>query len=377
MKKILIVFGTRPEAIKLAILIKELKNNKKFNVRVCVTAQHREMLDQVLELFEITPDYDLDLMRKNQDLIGLSSAIMEDLKNVVNDFNPDFIVVHGDTTTAMISSIVGYYNKKIIIHIEAGLRTGQIYSPWPEEGNRKIIGAIANLHFSPTEDSVKNLIAEGVSKDIIHMVGNTVVDSLLHAVEKINSDERSYLELKKILRIFEADKKIILVTGHRRENFGEGLRNICAAISELSKRGDVKIIYPVHLNPNVQEVVMEMLGQKNNVALIKPLAYLPFLWLMKNSYLILTDSGGIQEEAPTLGVPVLVMREKTERSEGVKAGCTKLVGVVARDIVNSVNELLDNTKLHSAMSEIKNPYGDGQSSKRIMEVIENYDYQRS
>lgn len=373
MKKILVVFGTRPEAIKLAILIKELKNNKNFNLRICVTAQHREMLDQVLEFFEITPDYDLDLMKKNQNLIGLSSSIMEGLQNVVHDFNPDYIVVHGDTTTAMISAIVGYYNKKTIIHVEAGLRTGQLYSPWPEEGNRKIIGAIANLHFSPTKDSQKNLVREGVNEKNIHMVGNTVVDALLYAVEKIDNDEKSYHEFKKLIGVIDGDKKIILVTGHRRENFGDGIKNICEAICELSKRNDVRIIYPVHLNPNIQDVVMEMLGKINNVVLIKPLAYLPFLRLMKNSYLILTDSGGVQEEAPTLGVPVLVMREQTERCEGVEAGCTKLVGIAAKDIINAVTELLDNPKEYSDMSKIKNPYGDGQSSKRIIEIIENYD----
>ncbi|MBN1253251.1 MAG: UDP-N-acetylglucosamine 2-epimerase (non-hydrolyzing) [Bacteroidales bacterium] len=377
MKKILIVFGTRPEAIKMAPVVKEFQKDKiNFNTKVCVTAQHREMLDQVLDIFEIKPEYDLDLMQEGQDLYDISSRVILGIRDVLNDFNPDYVFVHGDTSTSSMAALAAFYQKIPVAHIEAGLRTNDIYSPWPEEINRQITGRIATYHFAPTELSKNNLLKENINEKNIIVTGNTVIDALHLALEKINSNTKLQLDLKKLLtkklktdiEIF--NKKIILVTGHRRENFGEGFLNICKAIKEISiKHPKVQIIYPVHLNPNVQKPVYEILGNTSNIHLISPLEYLPFLYLMSKSYIILTDSGGIQEEAPSLGKPVLVMRDTTERPEAIDAGTVKLVGTNSNLIVKTVNELLANKDIYETMSKAHNPYGNGKASIRISKMF--------
>ena len=333
MKKILVVFGTRPEAIKMAPLINELRLNKKFDVKVCVTAQHREMLDQVMSLFEIKPDFDLNLMQKGQDLTDITSRALLGLREVFSECAPDLVLVHGDTTTTMAASLAAFYQRIPVGHVEAGLRTGDIYSPWPEEMNRKVTTAISTINFAPTEISKNNLIAERVEETKIIVTGNTVIDALLNVSRIIDNNETISFSLDRQFEYLDQTKRLILVTGHRRENFGQGFENICKAIAAIAERDDVEIVYPMHLNPNVQEPVNRVLSGFKNIHLITPQDYLPFIYLMKRSFLILTDSGGVQEEAPSLGKPVLVMRDTTERPEAVSAGTVRLVGTDCDKIV--------------------------------------------
>jgi UDP-N-acetylglucosamine 2-epimerase (non-hydrolysing) len=367
--KVLSVFGTRPEAIKMAPVIKRMENVAGIESKVCVTAQHRQMLDQVLRLFEVTPDYDLNLMKPRQDLNDITANVLIGMRSVFREWRPDLVLVHGDTTTTFAASLAAFYEKIPVGHIEAGLRTGDVYSPWPEEMNRRLTGAISVLHFAPTERARQNLLAEGVFSDRIHVTGNTVIDALLQVAERIDNDA----DLKEASRagfpFLDAEKKLILVTGHRRENFGEGFENICHALKKLGKRSDLQIVYPVHLNPNVQEPVRRILSDSPQVHLIDPLDYLPFVYLMTRSYLIITDSGGVQEEAPSLGKPVLVMRETTERPEAVEAGTVRLVGTGMNKIVSEAVRLLDDHAAYETMSMAHNPYGDGRASQRIVEIL--------
>jgi UDP-N-acetylglucosamine 2-epimerase (non-hydrolysing) len=370
MIKNLIVFGTRPEAIKMAPLVKEFNKKKElFDTRVCVTAQHREMLDQVLDFFEIIPDFDLDLMKPNQNLYSLTSDIILGLKSVLEEFQPDYVYVHGDTTTTMATSIAAFYSGAKVCHVEAGLRTHNKWSPLPEEINRQITGRIADIHFAPTITSKENLLKENVTKETILITGNTVIDALMDSSERVNTIQNDEIDfLKKEL---DFTKRIILVTGHRRENHGDGFINICTALKEISiSNPDVQIVYPVHLNPNVKGPVYEILGNVSNIKLINPLAYPAFVWLMNQSYLIITDSGGVQEEAPSLGKPVLVMRDTTERPEAVDAGTVILVGTDKDKIVTECNDLLSNTERYQQMSALHNPYGDGKACERIVKFIE-------
>lgn len=371
MIKILHVFGTRPEAIKMAPLVKACEASNVLESRVCVTAQHREMLDQVLEIFDIVPDYDLDLMMPGQTLNDVTSAILLKLKPILVDYRPDLLLVHGDTATTFAASLAAYYEKIDVGHVEAGLRTGNIYSPWPEEINRKLTGSIARFHFAPTIVSKQNLLNEGVPEEAICVTGNTVIDALMYARKKINNDTQIVQEITSTLPKINFDNKIILVTGHRRENFGSGFEAICKSLQQLaSQREDIEIIYPVHLNPNVQAPVKKYLSEFDNIHLIPPLDYLPFIYLMQKSHLILTDSGGVQEEAPSLGKPVLVMRDTTERPEAVNAGTVKLVGTNLHEIISGVTTLLESSKLYNKMSVAKNPYGDGLASEKILKFIE-------
>ncbi|WP_432723599.1 UDP-N-acetylglucosamine 2-epimerase (non-hydrolyzing) [Jeongeupia wiesaeckerbachi] len=367
--RILVVFGTRPEAIKMAPLVQQLSTDTRFEVRICVTAQHRQMLDQVLDLFEITPDFDLDLMKPDQGLTDITNRVLIGLRDVFNAWKPNMVLVHGDTTTTMAASIAAFYQRIPVGHVEAGLRTGNIYSPWPEEMNRKIAGAISAIHFSPTSTSQENLLREGVAAESIHVTGNTVIDALLKINQKLNSNESLTIEMRKHFPFLDAGKKLILVTGHRRENFGQGFENLCRALANIAQRPDVQIVYPVHLNPNVQEPVNRILSGIENIHLIAPQDYLPFVYLMSQSYIILTDSGGVQEEAPSLGKPVLVMRDTTERPEAVEAGTVKLVGTHSDTIENEVNNLLDESVFYDAMALAHNPYGDGKASERIADII--------
>ena len=367
--KNLIIFGTRPEAIKMAPLVKEfLRNTIDFETKVCVTAQHREMLDQVLDFFDVIPDYDLDLMKINQNLYSLTSDIISGLKIVLEDFKPDYVYVHGDTTTTMAASIASFYSGAKVCHIEAGLRTNNKYSPFPEEINRQVTSRIADFHFAPTTASQDNLLAENIRLENILVTGNTVIDALLESVvivDTIDNDEIEYLK-----SILDANKKLILVTGHRRENHGKGFVNICEALKEIaSQNPSVQIVYPVHLNPNVKGPVYDILSDVSNIQLIKPLSYPAFVWLMKHAYLIITDSGGVQEEAPSLGKPVLVMRDTTERPEAVEAGTVILVGTNKEKIINEVSNLLLNKDHYQEMSSLHNPYGDGKACQRIVEFI--------
>ncbi|WP_417359534.1 non-hydrolyzing UDP-N-acetylglucosamine 2-epimerase [Galbibacter sp.] len=369
--KNLIIFGTRPEAIKMAPLVKEFQNRSEdFDTKVCITAQHREMLDQVLEFFEIKPDYDLNLMKPNQNLYSLTSDIITSLKPVLEEFKPDFVYVHGDTTTTMASSLASFYSGAKVCHIEAGLRTFNLQSPFPEEMNRCVTGVVANYHFSPTTTSKNNLLAESKSDESILITGNTVIDALLFSVDKIKNTDFVDQEVKKITDILESDKRLILVTGHRRENHGQGFLNICKALKKIAEENkDVQIIYPVHLNPNVQKPVYELLSNIDNVNLIDPLSYPAFVWLMEKSYLIITDSGGVQEEAPSLGKPVLVMRDTTERPEAVEAGTVLLVGTDSNKIFNEASKLLNDIDAYNNMSALHNPYGDGKACERIVNFI--------
>lgn len=367
MKKVLIVFGTRPEAIKMAPVVKAFKTNNHFKTRLCVTAQHREMLDQVLEFFDITPDYDLDLMKPNQNLYSLTGEIINGLKTVLEEFNPDFLFTHGDTTTTMAASIAGFYSGAKVCHVEAGLRTHNKYAPFPEEINRQLTGRIADFHFAPTKQSRQNLLDENINEASILVTGNTVIDALLDGVQKVKSIDNEQINMLKA--IVNSDKDLILVTGHRRENHGEGFFNICKALKEIAAQNNVQIIYPVHLNPNVQKPVNEILSDVENIDLISPLPYEAFLWLMEKSKLIITDSGGVQEEAPSLGKPVLVMRETTERPEAVEAGTVILVGTNVEKIVSEANALLQDAEKYERMSKLHNPYGDGKASKRIVEFL--------
>ena len=374
MKKVLIVFGTRPEAIKMAPLVKELKDTKEFITKVCVTAQHREMLDQVLKLFEIKADYDLNIMKDGQDLYDITSNVLLGMREVLEDFNPDIVLVHGDTTTTSATSLAAFYKKIKVGHVEAGLRTNNIYSPWPEEANRQITAILANYHFAPTETSKKNLILEGKDKNSIIVTGNTVIDALFLALNKIKSNKELEKNIIKSLvnnnYSLKDNQKIILVTGHRRENFGDGFLQICNALKDIAlKNPNIDIVYPVHLNPNVQKPVFELLSNISNIYLINPLGYEEFIYLMDRSYFIITDSGGVQEEAPSLGKPVLVMRDTTERPEAVKANTVKLVGTNRAKIVNEAQKLIDNKEYYNLMSKAHNPYGDGKASKKIVEFL--------
>ncbi|HRP89100.1 MAG TPA: UDP-N-acetylglucosamine 2-epimerase (non-hydrolyzing) [Edaphocola sp.] len=366
--KNLIIFGTRPEAIKMAPLVKEFKKNSEFETKVCVTAQHREMLDQVLDFFEIVPDFDLNLMKPNQDLYSLTAEIILRLKPVLEEFAPDYVFVHGDTTTSMAAGIAGFYSGSKICHVEAGLRTFNKLSPFPEELNRQITSRVADYHFAPTKLSKENLIKENIKKDNILVTGNTVIDALLESSEKVK--ELINEESIRINLFLEQSKKLILVTGHRRENHGQGFINICEALKEIANRNpNVQIIYPVHLNPNVQKPVLSILEGVGNIHLISPLSYPTFVWLMNKAYLIITDSGGIQEEAPSLGKPVLVMRDTTERPEAVTTGTVILVGTDTSKIIYETEKLITDSHIYQSMSKLINPYGDGQASKKIVEFI--------
>jgi UDP-N-acetylglucosamine 2-epimerase (non-hydrolysing) len=373
MKKVLLVFGTRPEAIKMAPLVKAFEKEESIISKVCVTAQHREMLDQVLDMFDIKPDYDLNIMKPGQDLFDVTSNVLLGLKNVLNDFNPDVVLVHGDTTTTSASSLAAFYNKIKVGHVEAGLRTGDMYSPWPEEANRQITGVLANYHFAPTTTSQDNLLRENKDPKNIIVTGNTVIDALFLALDKIEKNETLKNQIvEKINTEYKLydDKKIILVTGHRRENHGQGFINICEALKTIAiNNPDIDIVYPVHLNPNVQKPVNEILSNTANVYLINPLQYESFIYLMNKSYFIITDSGGVQEEAPSLGKPVLVMRDTTERPEALEAGTVKLVGTNTNLIIEEAQKLLDNEEEYNTMSKAHNPYGDGKASQRIVDFI--------
>lgn len=368
-KKVMVVFGTRPEAIKMAPLVTALKQQSELETIVAVTAQHRQMLDQVLELFEITPDEDLNVMQPGQSLSGLTSRIVQGMEQVIAKHSPDIVLVHGDTTTTFATALAAYYQRTAIGHVEAGLRTGNLYSPWPEEANRKLTGALANLHFAPTEKSANNLRAENIDPEIIRITGNTVIDALLTVVEKIKKNPALDAELSARFPFLDKSKRLILVTGHRRENFGGGFEQICHALKNIAARGDTQVVYPVHLNPNVQEPVTRILANQPSIHLIEPQEYLPFVYLMSRSHIIVTDSGGIQEEAPSLGKPVLVMRDTTERPEAVEAGTVRLVGTDSATITSEVSRLLDDDLAFEAMAKAHNPYGDGKAAKRIASFL--------
>lgn len=368
--KVLTVFGTRPEAIKMAPLAIKLAEQEGIDARVCVTAQHREMLDQVLGLFEITPEYDLNIMKPGQDLTDVTTNILQGIKPILADFKPDVVLVHGDTATTFATSLAAYYQQIAVGHVEAGLRTGNIYSPWPEEANRKLTGAITTYHFAPTETSQQNLLNEAVSPENITVTGNTVIDALLDVSAKLKNDTALNNEMAERFSFLNKDKKLILVTGHRRESFGGGFERICKALAYTAEQHPgCQIVYPVHLNPNVQEPVNRLLKGVPNITLIEPQDYLPFVYLMNQAHIILTDSGGIQEEAPSLGKPVLVMRDTTERPEAVSAGTVKLVGTDVDKITASLNQLLTDEKAYEEMSFAHNPYGDGKACERIIEVL--------
>ena len=374
MKKILLVFGTRPEAIKMAPLVKALqKDTEHFETRVCVTAQHRQMLDQVLEVFGITPEYDLNIMAPNQDLYDITAKVLLGLREVLKDFRPDTVLVHGDTTTSMAASLAAFYMQIPVGHVEAGLRTYNMLSPWPEEMNRQVTDRICTYYFAPTEQSRANLLQENIDAKKIFITGNTVIDALLMAVDIISTTAGVKEKMAKELQekgYTVGDREYILVTGHRRENFGDGFLHICKAIKELAAlHPEMDIVYTVHLNPNVQKPVYELLSGLSNVYLISPLDYLPFIYAMQHSTLLLTDSGGVQEEAPSLGKPVLVMRDTTERPEAVEAGTVKLVGTDAEAIVSNVTALLQDKEMYKRMSETHNPYGDGQACERIIAAL--------
>ena len=389
MKKVLLVFGTRPEAIKMAPLVKKFQEYPEFQTLVCVTAQHREMLDQVLDIFEIKPDFDLNIMKQGQDLYDITSRVLLGLRDVLDETNPDFVLVHGDTTTSTAAALAAFYKQIPVVHVEAGLRTNNIYSPWPEEMNRRMTGRLATYHLAPTELSRQNLLKENVDNQNIIITGNTVIDALFWVVNKIKEDDNLALTLqiniknngydvnrisRKEARTCVSTRKLVLITGHRRENFGEGFRNICNAIKTLSiKYPSVDFVYPMHLNPNVRKPISEIFGQENeklsNTFFIEPLDYLNFIFLMEKADIILTDSGGIQEEAPSLGKPVLVMRNNTERPEALEAGTVKLVGTDYDKIINEVSELLDNEESYNKMSKAVNPYGDGSACKRIVDFL--------
>ncbi|WP_175201039.1 non-hydrolyzing UDP-N-acetylglucosamine 2-epimerase [Achromobacter insolitus] len=365
--KVLSVFGTRPEAIKMAPLVRALKVADDIDARVCVTAQHREMLDVVLELFEIKPDFDLNIMKPGQDLTDITCGILEGLRSVLKEFQPDYVLVHGDTATTFSASLAAYYEGIAVGHVEAGLRTGNIYSPWPEEGNRKLTGVLASVHFAPTDSSRDNLRREGVREEKILVTGNTVIDALQWVSKKVETDAQLSQAMGRQFDFLSADRRLVLITGHRRESFGSGFERICEAIAASADQyPDVDFVYPVHLNPNVRGPVNRLLQGRNNVHLIEPQDYLPFVYLMSRSYLILTDSGGIQEEAPSLGKPVLVMRDTTERPEAVEAGTVRLVGTDVAQIREQLSLLLDDSEEYRRMSFAHNPYGDGTASQQII-----------
>lgn len=371
MYKVLSVFGTRPEAIKMAPVIAELKRfPQRIDSRVCVTAQHRQMLDQVLTIFNICPEYDLNIMQPGQSLADVTCYVLKGLEPILKEFKPDIVLVHGDTTTTMATSLAAYYQKIAVGHVEAGLRTGDIYSPWPEEVNRQLTSVICCHHFAPTEQSRKNLLKEGIEDKFIVVTGNTVIDALLTIVDKLHKSNELQHEMARRFNFLNADKRLLLVTGHRRENFGKGFERICDALKTIIQaHDDVEIVYPVHLNPNVLNPVNQILGGVDRIHLIEPLDYLPFIYLMSRSYLIITDSGGVQEEAPSLGKPVLVIRDTTERPEAVDAGTVRLVGMNSSRITSEVFKLLRDTAAYEAMSKSHNPYGDGQAAARIVKAL--------
>ena len=374
MKKILIVFGTRPEAIKMVPLIKEFKKYNDFEVKICVSAQHRQMLDQVLNLFEIKPDYDLDIMKANQDLYDISSRVLLGMREILKVFCPNVVLVHGDTTTSFVGALAAFYQKIKIGHVEAGLRTNDLYSPFPEEANRQITGVLADFHFAPTQSAKQNLIKEGKNSNSIIVTGNTVIDALFLMIDKIEKNVNLRDEITSILRSkysnFGSERKFILVTGHRRENFGDGFLNICDALKNIAQNNpEIDIVYPVHLNPNVQKPVREILSNLSNVYLIDPLEYEKFVYLMSKSFFIITDSGGIQEEAPSLGKPVLVTRDTTERPEALQSGAVKLVGTNKNIIIKETQNLILQKDEFEKMSKANNPYGDGKASERIVEFL--------
>ncbi|MBB3837503.1 UDP-N-acetylglucosamine 2-epimerase (non-hydrolyzing) [Runella defluvii] len=366
--RILTVFGTRPEAIKMAMLVRQLRHHPHFEHKLCVTGQHRHMLDQVLELFELTPDFDLNIMQAGQDLTDITCRILTGLRTLFQSYRPDLVLVHGDTTTCMATSLAAFYAGIKIGHVEAGLRTGNLQSPFPEEANRLITDRLANYYFAPTNRNVEALVREGVAPNVIIKTGNTVIDALLHVSKQVEGfSERVSEDLK---QLFSTNRKILLVTGHRRENFGEGFIQICDALRELAQQHpSLEIVYPVHLNPNVQRPVYERLGDLPNVHLPAPMDYADFVYAMKKSWVILTDSGGVQEEAPSLGKPVLVMRDTTERPEAVEAGTVRLVGANRATITQAVTELWTQASVYQAMSEANNPYGDGFASQRIIDFL--------
>ncbi|MBC7201553.1 MAG: UDP-N-acetylglucosamine 2-epimerase (non-hydrolyzing) [Pseudomonas balearica] len=371
--KTLCVFGTRPEAIKMAPLALSLAADQRFDSKVCVTGQHRQMLDQVLDLFELKPDFDLSVMKPGQDLTDVTTAILAGMKDVLATCKPDVVLVHGDTATTFAASLAAYYQQIPVAHVEAGLRTGNLYSPWPEEANRKLTGALATLHFAPTENSKANLLREGVDPASIHVTGNTVIDALLEVVERLDKDEELGKQAAAPTAFLNRARKLILVTGHRRESFGRGFERICQALLETAKQHpDVDFVYPVHLNPQVQEPVNRLLAGVDNIYLIEPLDYLPFVYLMSQAHIILTDSGGIQEEAPSLGKPVLVMRDTTERPEAVSAGTVKLVGTDVTKIVGELHSLLIDKNAYQSMSFAHNPYGDGKACQRICSTLADF-----
>ncbi|MBZ9777941.1 UDP-N-acetylglucosamine 2-epimerase (non-hydrolyzing) [Psychroflexus sp. CAK8W] len=367
----LIIFGTRPEAIKMAPLVKAFEGKQNsFETKVCITAQHREMLDQVLDFFKIKPDFDLDLMKANQNLYTLTADILTSLKPVLEEFKPDYVYVHGDTTTTMAASIAAFYSGAKVCHVEAGLRTFNKRSPFPEEINRSVTGRIADYHFSPTQTSKENLLRENIDDDTVLVTGNTVIDALKYSNARVNSSEYTDEEIESLKPLLESNKKLILVTGHRRENHGQGFIDICSALKEIvGTNEDVQIIYPVHLNPNVKKPVFDILGDVPNISLINPLSYPAFIWLMSQSHIIITDSGGVQEEAPSLGKPVLVMRDTTERPEAVDAGTVLLVGTDKEKIVSETNKLLSDDLFYNKMSLLHNPYGDGLACDKIVNFI--------
>lgn len=370
--KTLIVFGTRPEAIKMAPLALQLAQDARFESRVCVTGQHRQMLDQVLELFDITPDYDLNIMKPGQDLTGVTTGILRGIQPVLAEFKPDVVLVHGDTATTFATSLAAYYQQIPIAHVEAGLRTNNLYSPWPEEGNRRLTGTLAALHFAPTATSRDNLLREGIDPASIFTTGNTVIDALLEVVHKLESPALR-AQFERQFDYLAANRRMVLVTGHRRENFGGGFERICQALVQTARQfPEVDVVYPVHLNPNVREPVNRLLADVGNIYLIEPLDYLPFVYLMSRAYVILTDSGGIQEEAPALGKPVLVMRDTTERPEAVAAGTVKLVGTEVGSIVGKLARLLTDEEAYREMSVAHNPYGDGKACGRIVQALADF-----
>ncbi|MBU0911546.1 MAG: UDP-N-acetylglucosamine 2-epimerase (non-hydrolyzing) [Gammaproteobacteria bacterium] len=370
MIKVLSVFGTRPEAIKMAPLVNLLKETEGIESKVCVTGQHREMLDQVLKLFNIVPDYDLAIMKAGQDLYDVTTSILLNIKAVLRDFKPDIVLVHGDTSTTFAAALACYYEKTAVGHVEAGLRTGNIYSPWPEEANRKLTGALTTLHFAPTDTSKQNLLNENTNPKSIVVTGNTVIDALHQVVAKIDADAELTKNFEQQFPYGLNGRRLVLVTGHRRESFGSGFEQICAGLKQIATEfPDTDVVYPVHLNPNVREPVFRLLSDTSNVHLIEPQDYLPFVYLMSRSTVVLTDSGGIQEEAPSLGKPVLVMRDTTERPEAVAAGTVKLVGTDAEVIVKEVSRLLTDKAYYEQMSFAHNPYGDGKACGRIIEAI--------
>ncbi len=370
-KKILAVFGTRPEAIKMAPLIKRLQDAPGINVHVCVSAQHRQMLDQVLQLFEIRPDYDLDLMRPDQTLASVTSVVLAGVSDVIDACKPDLVLVHGDTTTTFAAALASFYKKVAVGHVEAGLRTGNLQAPWPEEMNRRFVGQLSSLHFAPTIIAKRNLLAEGVNPNSIWVTGNTVIDALMDVVGRIETNAALREELESRIGFQSgSSRRVVLVTGHRRENFGGGIEGVCRALRRLALDQDVDIVYPVHPNPNVMEPVHRLLGGVANVHLVEPMEYLPFVHLMSTAHLIITDSGGVQEEAPSLGKPVLVMREITERPEAVAAGTVRMVGVEEERIFEEARRLLTDPEHYARMATAHNPYGDGRASSRIASVIE-------